>query len=292
MSDGGDVVLVTGASSGLGLALARRLLDRAEYRLILTARERSLPRFEDAGIRSGERVWLRPLEVTDRAQRVAVVDEAEARWGGVDVLVNNAGVAYRSVVEHVNEEERLRQMDINFLAPMHLMRLVLPGMRAKRHGRILNVSSVGGMMAMPTMAIYAASKFALEGATEALWYEVRPWGIHVTLIEPGFIRSPSFQNTRYTVDSQASHDSVLDPYHEHYEAMEPFIKKWMTSARATPDKVARRIVRAMRARKPPLRIQTTFDARLFSMLRRVMPQRLYHAFLRRNLPQVKTWGKR
>ncbi len=96
--------------------------------------------------------------------------------GGVDVLINNAGVAYRSVVEHVSERERLQQMGINFRAPMELTRLVLPYMRSRRAGRIINVSSMGGMMAMPTMAVYSASKFALEGATESLYYEVKPWG--------------------------------------------------------------------------------------------------------------------
>ena len=186
-----DVVLVTGASTGLGLALSRILVDQPE-RLILTAREHSLERFAAAGITESERVRLRPLDVLDHDQQSAVVEEARRDWGGVDVLINNAGVAYRSVVEHIDDEERLRQMDVNFLSPIELARKVLPDMRAKRRGRILNVSSVSGMMAMPTMAAYSASKWALEGATEALWYEVRPWNVHVTLIEPGFIHSPSF----------------------------------------------------------------------------------------------------
>ena len=92
---------------------------------------------------------------------------------------------YRAVLEHVSDAERVAQMDVNYLAPMDLIRLVLPRMREKHAGRILNVSSVGGMMAMPTMAVYSASKFALEGATEALYYEVRPWNIRVSLIQPG-----------------------------------------------------------------------------------------------------------
>lgn len=131
-----------------------------------------------------------------------MVAEAEARWGGVDVLVNNAGVAYRAVVEHVTEEDRLRQFGVNFLGPMEMVRLCLPSMRKKRAGRIINVSSVSGMMAMPTMGVYCASKFALEGASEALWYEVKPWNIRVTLVQPGFINSDSFQNTRTTPKSR------------------------------------------------------------------------------------------
>jgi short-subunit dehydrogenase len=165
-----DTVLLTGASSGLGLALSKLLCSKASHRLVLTGREPFLPRFAAAGIVESENVWLRPLDVADRDQRRAVVAEIDDRVGVV--LINNAGISYRSVVEHVDEEERLKQMNVNFLSPMHLMRLVLPEMRRKRRGKIINVSSIGGMMAMPTMTIYSASKFALEGVSESLWYEV------------------------------------------------------------------------------------------------------------------------
>jgi short-subunit dehydrogenase len=177
-------VLITGASTGLGLATARAFIAAGGYRLLLTARERSMSRFADEGLRETDQVFLREMDVTSAEQRQSVTSEVEERWGGVDILVNNAGIAIRSVVEHVTDEERRTQMDINFLAPMELVRLVLPSMREKRSGRIINISSVGGMMAMPTMAVYSASKFALEGATEALFYEVRPWNIHVSLVQP------------------------------------------------------------------------------------------------------------
>ena len=273
-----DTVLVTGASTGLGLALARLLIEKGRHRLVLTARESSLPRFAAAGITESEDVWLRPLDVTDRGQRMRVVAEMDERLGGVDILVNNAGITFRSVVEHVNQAERLQQMDVNFLSPMHLMRLVLPAMRRKRRGRIINISSVGGMMAMPTMSIYSASKFALEGVSEALWYEVRPFGIHVTLVEPGFIHSPSFANTRYTLDSQTAMDQEQDPYHAHYEHMAPFIARTMDRSRATPERVAKTILKVIEARRPPLRVPATMDAHLFSLLRRpAAPQRVPRA---------------
>lgn len=283
------VVLVTGASSGLGAALARELLPR-RYRLVLTARESSLSRFAAEGLREDSQVWLRTLDVTDARQRSAVVAEVNERWGGVDVLVNNAGVAFRSVLEHVRDDERLAQMDVNFLGPMELVRLVLPGMRAKRAGRILNVSSVGGMMAMPTMAVYSASKWALEGASEALWYEVRPFGIHVTLVQPGFVHSRGFMNTRYTLDSRASLDDAHAPYHAHYENMRPFVERLMALARATPESIAVRMRRVLEQRSPPLRAPVTLDARVFSTLRRWLPRRLYHHVLYTNLPNVREWG--
>src|SRR5262245_61891949 len=125
-------VLVTGASTGLGLALARRLIDHTDHRVILTARSRSLPRLAAAGIVESERVHLRPLDVRSPEARRQVVEEAEASWGGVDVLVNNAGIMYRSVLEHVGDAEQREQLEVNYLGPIDLIRLVLPGMRRKR----------------------------------------------------------------------------------------------------------------------------------------------------------------
>ena len=283
------VVLVTGASSGLGLAIARQLMQR-DYRLVLTARSSSLPRFARAGIRESEKVRLRALDVINPEQRRRVVEETDRDWGGVDVLINNAGVSYRSVVEHVTDADRLAQMEVNFRAPMELTRLVLPRMRKKCGGRVLNISSVGGMMAMPTMSAYSASKFALEGATESLWYEVKPWGIKVALIEPGFINSDGFEHVRFTQLSQEAHDTLNSAYYWHYHHMEGFIGKVMRRVRATPESVARTVVKTIERRSPPLRVAGTFDARVFSIMRRILPRRLYHFILYRSLPNVRTWG--
>jgi short-subunit dehydrogenase len=283
------VVLVTGAGTGLGLALARRLIA-TRHRLILTARASSLARLAAEGIHETERTWIRPLDITAATERERVVQEAEQRWGGVDILINNAGVAYRAVVEHITDEGRLDQMNVNFRAPLELIRLVLPGMRRKRAGRIINISSVGGMMAMPTMALYSASKFALEGATEALWYEVRPWNIHVSLVQPGFIHSDSFKRTRFTEPSRRGSDDQANPYHEHYEHMGRMIARLMNATKATPERVADVVLRTMRRRNPPLRVAGTWDARVFGLLRRILPRGLYHRVLYRRLPRVDAWG--
>lgn len=284
-----QTVLVTGASSGLGLALAR-LLVQHPYHLVLTARRSSLWRFTAEGFEESEHLWLRELDVTSAEQRERLIQEADERLDGIDILINNAGVAYRSVVEHVLDEDQSAQIDINFQSPMELIRLCLPSMRRKRAGRIINVSSVGGMMAMPTMAIYSASKWALEGATEALYYEARPWNIKVSLVQPGFIRSSSFRRVRYTQMSNASKANEMDPYFMHYQTMTPFIERLMRSSWATPEKVARTILKTMQRKNPALRIPATPDAVAFYMLRRLLPRRLYHWVLFRNLPQVQTWG--
>lgn len=288
--DGREVLLLTGASTGLGLAIARRLLATTSFRLILTARAGSLERFAEEGIAESDRVHLRPLDVAVSAERHRVVEEAADRWGGVDVLINNAGIAYRAVVEHFPDDPLFDQMVINFYGPMELIKLVLPRMREKRRGRILNVSSVGGMMAMPTMAPYSASKFALEGATEALWYEVRPWNVKVSLIEPGFIHSDSFRNTLYTDKSRRATVDPSSPYHAHYENMSGMITRLMDITRSTPDAVARTLLRTLARKSPPLRVPATWDAHVFTTLRRILPRGLYHRILYALLPSVGRWG--
>lgn len=283
-------VLLTGASTGLGWAIATELL-RGPHRLVLTARASSLHRFSDLGVQPSARVWLRPLDVTDDAQRCALVEEIDARLGGVDVLINNAGVSYRAVVEHVAEAERLAQMDINFRSPMELSRLVMPAMRARGGGHVISISSVGGMMAMPTMGVYSASKFALEGAMEALWYEVRPWNVRVSLVQPGFIRSSSFNRVKYTKLSAESERDGHEPYHAHYRHMSPFIARMMRMSWASPEQVAQVVIRTMNRRYPPLRVPATFDARVFSAMRRFLPRALYHWLLYQNLPGIARWGQ-
>ncbi|MEM9367743.1 MAG: SDR family NAD(P)-dependent oxidoreductase [Planctomycetota bacterium] len=287
------VVVLTGASVGLGLAIANRLIQASAtsgLQVVLTARESSLARFAEHGIEENEHVWIRPLDVTDPEQRQKLVDEVTQAFGAVDVLINNAGVAYRSCVEHVTEPERLHQMNINFRSPIELTRCVLPGMRARKAGKIISISSVGGMMAMPTMSVYSASKFALEGASEALYYELRPWNVSVTLIQPGFLRSDAFEKVPYTVLSKQAMQDPTDPYHAHYRHMERFIAKLMKRAVGTPDSVAKKVMRVMNQRSPPLRVYGTFDAMCFSLLRRSLPRRLYNWLLYRNLPRVHEWG--
>ena len=287
--EAGKTVLLTGASAGLGLAIAQALVE-TDYRVYLTARPESLPRFEMHDLRETDRVRIRALDVTSARARQELVEEAKRDWGGIDVLINNAGITYRAVLEHVTEAEGMAQMDVNFRSPMELIRLVLPGMREKRAGRIISVSSVGGMMAMPTMAAYSASKFALEGAHESLWYEVRPWGIHVSLVQPGFIDSDGFQKVRYTPQSDRSEHELAEPYHEHYVTMAPFIARLMRRSRSTPESVAQVVLRTMRRRSPPLRVPATLDALGFSLLRRALPRNAYHWLLYRSLPDVDTWG--
>jgi NAD(P)-dependent dehydrogenase (short-subunit alcohol dehydrogenase family) len=283
-------ILITGASAGIGLELAK-LLHNEPHRLVLTARATSLARFAKAGIVPSERLMLLPLDVTIDEERRAAVSAVERRWGGVDVLVNNAGISYRAVAEHVTEAERLTQLDSNFLGPMELIRLVLPHMREQRYGRIINVSSVGGMTAMPTMSIYSASKFALEGASESLWYEMRPFGVRVSLVRPGFIHSDGFRKTLFTAEGQRALADANDPYHAHYVNMDELIEGLMALTFYTPRDVAETILDVIEQKNPPLWVSGTLDAYLFDILRRWLPSGLYHRLLYAGLPRIWRWGQ-
>jgi NADP-dependent 3-hydroxy acid dehydrogenase YdfG len=168
---------LTGASRGLGAHWAEAILDRGDN-LAATARDAaSLKPLTD---RYGDRVLALSLDVTDNA----AVDEAERRFGAIDVLVNNAGHMLVGAVEEVGADQARAQMDVNYFGALWTTRAVLPGMRRRRRGRIMQVSSLGGLVAYPALGIYQASKWALEAMSEALSAEVAAYDIHVTLIEP------------------------------------------------------------------------------------------------------------
>jgi short-subunit dehydrogenase len=283
------VILVTGCSSGIGLALAERLYEAEEYRVVITSRRKSLEGLQKR-FKETDRFLIRSLDVMSELERVQLVEEIGEKWDGVNILINNAGISYRSVIEHMTEHDELRQMATNYLGPAGLVRLVLPYMRGLGRGKIINVSSVSGMLAMPTMASYSASKYALEGFSEALWYEARPLGISVTLVQPGFIHSSSFKNVYYTPNSEPA--QIKDgPYADYYNNMGPFVEKLMGWARTTPDQVAKMIMRVIRTENPPLWLPATLDAKLFYYLRRMLPRRLFLPFLFAALPGARHWGE-
>lgn len=282
------VILVTGCGSGIGLALADLLYFRSQYRVVVTARPASLSVLR-ARYHENERFWIRALDVTNEKQRQDLVNEIQSRWSGVNILINNAGISYRAVVEHMDEESERKQMATNYLGPIGLIRDVLPYMRKTGRGKIINISSVSGMLAMPTMASYSASKYALEGASEALWYEMKPLGIDVSLIQPGFIHSNSFKNVYYTEKSQP--DICIDgAYCDYYANMTPFIEKLMRLSWTTPNKIARLVLKVIRTENPPLWIPATIDASFFYYLRRWVPRRFLLPILFAALPGAKKWG--
>lgn len=284
------VILVTGCASGIGFAIASLLYHQKRYRVVVTARKSSLPLLREK-FQETDRFWICELDVTDESQRLEIVRKITERWGSINILINNAGISYRAVIEDMTDSDELKQISVNYLAPMALTRLVLPMMRERGRGKLIYVSSVSGMMAMPTMGSYSASKYALEGACEALWYEARPYGIDVVLVQPGFIHSRSFENVYYSEKSKAAltEDS---PYSDYYAHMSPFIEKMMKISPTTPEMLADLILKVIRKENPHLWWPGTWDAVLFYYVRRLVPRRLFLPFLFFCLPGASRWGRK
>lgn len=283
------VIIVTGSGSGIGNALANLLYHLDEYRVVITARQKSVPDLRRQ-FPPTERFLVLPLDVTNESERQKLVSEVIVRWENVDILVNNAGISYRSVVEHMSDHDETLQMSTNYFGPVGLIRAVLPYMREKGRGKIINISSVSGMLAMPTMASYSASKYALEGMSEALWYETKPLGIDVSLIQPGFINSNSFRNVYYTEKSNPK-ATAGGPYCDYYDNMAPFIEKLMRNSFSTPEKIARLVLKTIKRENPPLWIAGTLDASIFYYIRRLLPRRLLLPILFLTLPGARHWGR-
>lgn len=220
-----------------------------------------------------------------------LVAEIAARWSGINILINNAGVSYRAVVEHMSADEEQHQFATNYFGPVGLIRAVLPHMRKLGSGKIINVSSVSGMLAMPTMGSYSASKYALEGLSEALWYELKPLGINVSLIQPGFVHSKSFLNVKYSVLSNPGND-IEGVYADYYQYMTPFIERLMKLSLTSPKDVAVRILKVIDNKNPPLWIPATLDAKIFYYLRRFIPRRILLNLLFSVLPSSRKWARK
>ena len=178
------VWFITGCSTGFGHELTKQLLRRGS-KVVVTARKiEALAEFAGK-----ENALVQKLDVTDPLEVAAAVKAAETHFGRIDVLVNNAGIGYFAAVEEGEDTEIRRMFDINLFGLAAVTRAVLPGMRKRRHGFIVNFSSIGGLRSFPAIGWYNATKFALEGLSEALWQEVEPLGIRVMLVEPSGFRT-------------------------------------------------------------------------------------------------------
>lgn len=201
--------LITGVSSGLGRAFASGALA-AGHRVVGTVRRDGDA--ETFAALAPDRAHPLVLDVTDYDAIPAAVADAERRAGPVDVLVNNAGYGHEGVLEESSMDDLQRQFAANVFGPVAMMKAVLPGMRERRRGHIINVTSMGGFITMPGISFYCGSKFALEGVSEALGKEVAGFGIHVTTLAPGQFRTDwAGRSMDRTPRSIADYDAVMDP---------------------------------------------------------------------------------
>jgi NAD(P)-dependent dehydrogenase (short-subunit alcohol dehydrogenase family) len=238
---GSKVWFITGTSKGFGRVWAEAALERGD-RVAATARDiASLRGLEE---RYGERVAAIALDVTDKPAVDAAVAQAIERFGRIDVAINNAGYGLFGAVEEVSESEARAQLETNFFGALWVTQAVLPHMREQKSGHIIQVSSIGGVNAFPTIGMYHASKWALEGFSQSLAQEVAPFGISVTLVEPG----------GYATEwggASAKHATALPVYDEVRAAIAAFRKG---SVPGDPGATGAAILKLVDAEKPPLRI--------------------------------------
>ena len=202
-------LLITGVSSGFGRALAQEALA-AGHRVVGTVRSAEARRSFEA--LDAARAFARILDVTDFDAIDSVIAEVEADIGPVDVLVNNAGYGHEGVMEESPLEDMRRQFDVNVFGAVAMMKAVLPYMRGRRRGHILNITSMGGFITMPGIAYYCGSKFALEGISDTLSKEVAAFGIAVTAVAPGSFRTDwAGRSMLRTPRSIADYDALFDP---------------------------------------------------------------------------------
>ncbi len=259
------VVLITGASSGIGKACAEHLARRG-YRVFGTSRRAPFP---PAPTAPGQPVMLQ-MDVTQEESVRRAVDFIVRETGRLDVVVNNAGFGIAGAVEDTSVDEAKSQLETNFFGVLRVCRAALPVMRAQGEGLIVNISSLGGVIALPFQALYSASKFAVEGLTEALRLEVRPFGIRVTMIEPGDMRT-GFTDQRVRVAGWTP-TSAYAPYAERV------LQVVETDERhgGAPETVAVLLERILRSPNPAprYRVGPAFQ-RLAAVLKGILPGRLF-----------------
>ncbi|CAM4520848.1 MAG: SDR family oxidoreductase [Paenibacillus macerans] len=267
VSGGLPVALVTGTSSGFGL-LTVLTLARRGYRVVAAMRDlERRHELEQRAAREGtaERIRCVRLDVTEHASIGPAVDEIVRRYGRLDMLVNNAGMAVGGFVEEVPMEDWRRQMETNLFGVIAVTRAVLPVMRAQRRGLVVNVSSVSGLAGFPGYAPYAASKFAIEGFSESLRHEIRPFGVRVVLVEPGAYRTPIW--------NKGIGEIRIDPGSPYRAQLEAVLRYSRKAAETAPDpqEVADLIGRIAGMRAPRLRYALGQGSRLLIWSKALLP---------------------
>ena len=243
------VWFITGCSTGFGRELAKHVLERG-YRAVVTARNLD----DIAGLVAlGEALVLK-LDVTDQRQIDAAVKAAEEKFGRIDVLVNNAGIGYFAAIEESEEEQVRRMFEINVFGVGRMIHAVLSGMRKRHYGFIVNLSSIGGLCSFPSLGYYNATKFAVEGLSEALWQEVEPLGIKVMDVEPSGFR------TDWAGRSANESKQQIDDYAATAGSVRSHLRAISGKQSGDPVRAAHAIVEAIESRNPPHHLLLGNDA--------------------------------
>jgi NAD(P)-dependent dehydrogenase (short-subunit alcohol dehydrogenase family) len=275
-----QTVLITGGTDGLGKAAAL-LLGRKGY-LVYSAGRSTQKREELERLAHEEHLAIRTLEmdVCDNASVQIGVELVLEQGGGIDVLINNAGVGYMAVVEELRMEDFRRQFETNVYGVLRVTQAVLPHMRQRRRGRILMMSSAAGLVSPPTYGAYSSSKHALEGLANALRLEMYPFGVEVILIEPGYIVT-NFQQTAKELAQPYVERAKTSPYAKIYSGAWTGANQGRSRSKSTPEDCARVILKAIESAHPKARYPVTPLAKWVSIGKRILPDSVLDSFLRK-----------
>jgi len=263
-------VLITGCSSGFGYGCVNAFLEQG-FRVVATLRDADTRKelFRDLLNRYESHLYVASLDVTDGEERKSIANLLETKFGGqLDCLINNAGFGLFGALEDTSEAQIREQIEINLMGTVFLTRQLLPFIRAAK-GRIINMSSVLGYMALPLSSMYAASKFAIEGFSESLRYELSSHGVKVCIVEPGGFRTRFADNQRWGEDA-FNQNSAYRTQTDNYSA---FQNKQRTGAGTPPDAVIKACVHLATARCPPFRVRCGNDAQMAYFLQCLLPSR-------------------
>jgi short-subunit dehydrogenase len=255
-------VLITGATKGIGLRIASLLVTKG-WEVVGTGRN---PKGGMPAIQ-----W----EHLDLSEPAGVARLAEA-VGPVDVLINNAGHDLYGAVEELSLEEYRFQMEVNFFGAVRATQAFLPAMLSQGSGRILNISSIGGLIALPYNSAYAASKYALEGYTESLRYEVKSRGVWVSLIEPGAVATDTLAGSLHGPQSPSGISAEMLKHME----------KMGTASKTSPEQVAQKVLQAIKAKKPKLRYSVGADAFWLPKLKSMLPGGMMEGMIQSSFPVI------
>ena len=282
------VVIVTGASAGIGEAVSRRLFGYG-FRVVLAARRAErlqslraeLEQVMQISHRAADpsRVLTVIADITKREDRERLVNEAKRVFGRIDGLVNNAGFGQRGPIELVPVESIRQNFETNLFSLIALTQLVIPIMREQGKGRIVNLGSVAGRIARPFSSVYDATKHALEAVTDGLRGEMLPFGIHVSLIQPGFILTEFFDVANQISKPVIEHAGPYAPYLSGFAGMSEKARR----IAGRPDDIAQLVVRALTDEQPRFRYAAPLHAKLFLMMKRFLPERLFEEVVQRQL---------
>lgn len=267
-----DTVLITGGTDGLGRATAI-LFASESYRVFAAGRNaEKRAALEQLAEEKSLPLETVELDVTSDESANRAIAEIERRAGPVSVLVNNAGIAIAAVMEDVSMDDLRKQFETNVFAAVRMSQRVLPGMRKRHSGRIINMSSVAGRVSNPLFGPYSGSKHALEAISDAQRMEVAPFGIRVVLIEPGFIPT-NINRAAAELSSQYMNNAAASPYAHAYLSVLKLVQKRVASSKTTPEDCARVILRAVRAPNPRARYVVTREAQITIAMRWLLSDR-------------------